>query len=459
MYRSQQLNSEVDGLRSTRALPEARFLPQKDWVASQAPQSETSFVPLTVPPDSMLFASHTTNTIPQPPASFAWKGAEFFVPPVDPREAPISAMSVYARPAPVHIVEHLRTQAVRPATVQYGRTPSAPPRMTVTEQPQWSMESARSSSVTRGDNASRARALSPPRILPSIKYVEPAGAGIQREEVRGSHTIQVPVHKAAPGSVCDVDELYGYFSRGRSKTRRPEASGVAQPSSAPVQVSRAQMPSSGPSQASFASTSPLRSSSPTLSSSHIGSQRALEVANQTIMAAPRSRSPIRRPESPARSPSAPRVDHRQFHKMADEIAFQHIGVGAMMVRNQSPMRSSSPNGRPVSPPATRSVLASPTSIPIQFANKRSVESPQTAPTMTLDVSPQTESMMTRDVSPLRGPQVTANDWVGAAVTYAPSFNYSQSGMVYVPGVASPVNAHFNRVFVPDVSADDDDDWC
>ena len=69
-------------------------------------------------------------------------------------------------------------------------------------------------------------------------------------------------------------------------------------------------------------------------------------------------------------------------------------------------------------------------------------------------------MMTRDASPLRGPQVTANDWVGVQVAYAPSSNYSQSGMVYVPGVASPAHADFNRVFVPDVSAeDDDDDWC
>jgi len=517
LYRSHQLNSEVDGVRTTRTLSEPRVLPEREWISpeDEKRQEFETRTQLTVPPDSLLFASRSSNAAPSlyaswngsssvtvqrpagrveeraqlfpvQPASSAWKGSEFNVSAGSAGD-PLNACSVYSSHSrltrQVFDEQILRAQAMRPAPVQHARTPSAPPRLvrseapsTLTPETMWKTTSSIGAPVSRavlpGSTVTPSgRTLSPPRTLPPIRYVEPATESSRsRTQVLGAAsmqlpmqtavmegvTIQVPIHKAAPGSVCDVDVdqqgLFNYFSRGRSMTRgAPSAS--REPGSAQVHIEGVLA------HTVVRSTSPMRATlaSRTLGSVQTGSVQAL----------------------------SPRVDHRDFHKQADDFAFERIGVGAMMARGQSPQRaqspprSSPPGGRSVSPPPTRSIVGAST---IQFANTTMYNgpaAPQTAPMLRqssplrhrVEMCDVDETLMQPAFVGFTGPQVSANDWVQAPAST------SHCTIEYVPEKSkSPVDAGFNRVYVPAASPvsavymdmmavrsghmeDDEDDWC
>jgi len=504
-YRSHQLRSEVDSLRTTRTLPEARVLPERPWISSEdeSCQEFHNSMQLTVPPDSLLFASRSNNaapslcaswngsssmTVQQPvvhveqraqhflvqPTSFAWKGAEFNVASVPDH---MDALSVYHSQAtgPRHHPEVfdeqiLRAHAFQPAPVQHACTPSAPPRLVSTEAPSTLMPETTSgkqslrntahaqvapcsigASVSRAISTATpsARALSPPRTLPALRCVEP-------ERDSFAATIQEPIRKAAaPGSMCDVevDHLLDYFSRGRTMTRDVRT-GEARPAQERIEIR---------------SSPTVRISSPmcavallrTLPSEGVVSSGGCEASVQRTTSVPRGAE--------------------NFHKIADDFAFQRIGVGAMMSRGLSPSsglsppRSSPPGARSMSPPPTRSIVGAST---IQFANTTTFAAapPQTAP-MPQQKSPLRSPVEMCDVDEtlmqpafvgFTGPRLSASDWVQAPPCYERDMEYvlPQSPVsagfnrVYVPADASPVSSMYRSMTSGHVAVDeDDDDWC
>ena len=500
-YRSHQLRSEVDSLRTNRTLPEARVLPERPWISSEdeSRQEFHNTMQLTVPPDSLLFASRSNNAAPSlcaswnasssmtvqqsvvhveqraqhllvQPTSFAWKGAEFNV-----ASGPdhMNALPVYHSQAtgPRHHPEVfdeqiLRAQAFQPAPVQHARTPSAPPRLVSTEAPSTLMPETTSgkqslrntahapvapcsigASVSRAISTTTpsARALSPPRTLPAPHYVEP-----ERESFAA--TIQEPIRKAAaPGSICDVevDHLLDYFSRGRTITRDVRT-GEARPAQERIEIRSSLHPT-------------VRISSPMCAAAllrMLPSKRV--VSSDGCEASPQRTTSVRR-------------DAEKFHKIADDFAFQRNARGLSPSSGRSPPRSSPPGARSMSPPPTRSIVGAST---IQFANTTTFAAapPQTAP-MPRQKSPLRRPVEMCDVDETRmqptfvgftGPRLSASDWVQAPPCY-------ERGMQYAPP-QSPVSAGFNRVYVPaDASPvssmyismtsghvavdEDDDDWC
>lgn len=177
---------------------------------------------------------------------------------------------------------------------------------------------------------------------------------------------------------------------------------------------------------------PMRPSSPSL-------------ARPGPMSQPYSSASLIRQESPPRTVSPSRGDHQRFHELADEFAFQRVGVGAMMARGQTPPRSAPVGARDVSPPATRSIVGAST---IQFANVVTAPQSVAAPETYHHHSPlrhsQAEmcdvdeaSMQTAFVG-YTGPTVTARDWMGPSETAIGSPRY--------------VPAEYGHV-------DEEDDWC
>jgi len=318
MYRPEQLARGSDVLTNS-SLPLARVLPERPW----KPQDDRDNVAdhLTLPRDLLLYASQQSK-----PASVL-KGAE------------------------------IDTGAGLLAPAQKARTSSAPPRVTEPSTTLSLIPAAAVGMSSIGSPVGRAvlsgRALSPPRILEPLHYVEP--------------TAPAHVPRAAPGSVCDVDmSLFSYFIRNQEHQ-------------------------SGP------------------------------------VSAPRASSP-----SPMISP---RVDHRAFHKMADEFAFGRMGVGARMIRETPPHSERDP-----SPPPTRSIVGAST---VQFTNigKLARNAPSRTTSMYIDAASNPSSlphqsqveMCDVDESPMllaftdsRGQVIgsvwegraSERDWVGAASTAA-----------------------------------------
>ena len=334
-YSSDQLARDSEGLTNS-SLPAARVLPERPW--KEQDDRDGVADNLTVPRDSLLYASQ------QHPS----KGAEQCV---DTGSGPL-------------------------APVSKGRTSSAPPRVT---EPSTTLSLMPASAVgmsSIGSPASRAilstRALSPPRILEPLPYVEP---------IAPAH-----VPQAAPGSVCDVDpSLFSYFIRNQEHK------------SGPV-------------------TAPCAFSPSTMSSGT------------------KSRS--------AGRDASPRVDHQGFHKMADEFAFGRIGMGARMIRGETPPRSRS--GRDLSPPATRSIVGAST---VQFTNIGKLAPPQT-----------TSLHASSPSSLLHQGQVEMCDVDETPMLLA----FTSSAGQVIGGVWEGRASEMDWVGVASTVADDeesDDDWC
>ena len=437
MSRSQQLNSEVQTLRSTRALalPEPKILPELLWTPQEG-QNYTGVQTsqMVMPPDSLLFASQPSNVGPKlygsfngsnpqsaqnvPEIAMSWRGPEFSMSAghkdFNSVRAPIS-QRIFVR---------------GDESIHRGRAPSAPPRLDRAES-----ISSIGAPVLR-EIAPARRALSPPRVLPPIT-VEPTRASQNPAAgIRGAATIQVPNHKAAPGSVCDVDHLFSYFSRGRTRTRDPPA-----PPATYTHTVRSISPN-GREAVRMAPASEMiaRPSSPLTTQS----------ANV------REASPNMRPISPnMRDASPQRQDsNQQFHKLADEIAFQHIGVGARMQRDASPQRDVP--ARDVRSPVTRSIVGAST---IQIPNFS--YAPQSAHTSIplYSSTPQHSSSLRQsnvemcdvDETPMQpafvgytSPAAKANDWVGVHVESSTVHAGRREIVLYSPRRAE---------------AEEEDDWC
>jgi len=413
LQRSQQLSFDIDNLRSTRELPEARILPERQWAPDnketmcdvsdliytkgEEPKvsvwdSYKNYHTLTAPPDSLLFASsHAAPALysswnPQVNSQTAMTG-------------PYSRRDENGNPMAVHHLDHehiarLRSQAIRPAPKHYGRSPSAPTRMSEPEslssgiygsqnckyavigQPVAKLISPASTSKPRAmlppprvlpmidnpptsndqhgerSNAKSAptstpgEMLLPPRVLAMID--DPQTSNVQHGErsnakTWGAATIQMPVRKAAPASP-GTSELFSYF--GRSLTSPGDCA-------ATVQV--ATLPGAG--------YVTMRQSAPVLPSPEMSSMSHL-----------RTTSPI----PPHRATSERTLGDASFHKVADEFAFQRVGVAAMMVRkgqspvatrDDSPRRSMSPlrSSLPEAPASTTVMRSGVGADTIQFA--------------------------------------------------------------------------------------------
>jgi hypothetical protein len=420
MNRSQKLNSEVEILRNARALPEPKILPERPWT----PQGQDiAGVQMTVPPDSLLFASHSSNVSPPLYSSFngalavpfAWKGAEFSMPSV--------------------AQTHLRSMAVHPDDVQErannyererdrARTSSAPPRLDKTETSYVTMTVKKAvcgAEVSQILRPAR-RELSPPRYLPpvSVNPVRASPTPTSAAENRGATTTQVPVQRGGYQSVCDVDNLYSYFSRGRAPTRNPPA----QPTTHSYSVR---------------STSPYRSKAEHMAPAsemivqRSGYQSVCDAGPARPSSPSTTRSVLASPTMRAASPQLAE-SNQQFHKLANEFAFQYIGVGARMLRDQSPQRSA----RDVRSPVMRSIVGASTIQVANFLNAPSREHTNTPlysslPHNPLPLSPRRAPSPLRqanvemcdvDETPMQSvfigytsPTAKANDWVGAVLDY------------------------------------------
>lgn len=170
----------------------------------------------------------------------------------------------------------------------------------------------------------------------------------------------------------------------------------------------------------------------------------------------REASPNMRPISPnMRDASPQRQDsNQQFHKLADEIAFQHIGVGARMQRDASPQRDVP--ARDVRSPVTRSIVGAST---IQIPNFS--YAPQSAHTSIplYSSTPQHSSSLRQsnvemcdvDETPMQpafvgytSPAAKANDWVGVHVESSTVHAGRREIVLYSPRRAE---------------AEEEDDWC
>jgi len=428
MDRSQKLNSEVEILRNARALPEPKILPERPWT----PQGQDIVgVQMMVPPDSLLFASQSSNArhlLETPLYSsfngalavpFAWKGAEYSMPSV--AQTHFSSMAVHpdAVQERANSYERERNRA---------RTSSAPPRLDKTEPSYVTMTVRKAvcgAEVSQMLRPAR-RELSPPRYLPPVtgNPVRASPAPTIAEEIRGAATIQEPVQRGGYESVCDVDNLFAYFSRGRALTRNPPA----QPATHSYSVR---------------STSPYRKAAPMAPASEMiverrGYQSVCDVGpvrpsspltTKSVLASPNVR-PVS-PNMRQRASSPHRAEpNQQFHKLANEFAFQYIGVGAMMLRDQSPPRSV----REVRSPVTRSIVGASTIQVANFLKAPSSEHTNTPlysslPHNPLPLSPRRAPSPLRqanvemcdvDETPMQpvfigytSPTAKANDWVGA----------------------------------------------
>ena len=114
------------------------------------------------------------------------------------------------------------------------------------------------------------------------------------------------------------------------------------------------------------------------------------------------------------------TNNKQFHQKADDFAFRHVGIGAMMIREASPVND------PSSPPATRSILGDATVIGSMLGSPQSavIQPSSQIPNRASSPMKQRDNFEVCDVGKIRtiyshaksphSPKIIVRDWVGDA---------------------------------------------